>query len=161
MTLTIAPLTQANALRIANEWHYPAPYDFYDAAADAEDYAELIDPVARGDQYFQVTDADTRLIGFFALAATDDPTVTELGLGMAPNLTGHGGGQDFLRQVLTAVQALTNAQTVLLDVAAFNIRAQKVYQKAGFVAVRTHDQLTNGGHYKFIEMRGPARPPQV
>ncbi|WP_225047239.1 GNAT family N-acetyltransferase [Lacticaseibacillus kribbianus] len=153
MNLIFAPLTQANALRIADDWHYPAPYDFYDMTADPEDYAELIDPAARGDQYFQVTDERGALIGFYAVMPTATPGVLELGLGMAPARTGHGDGGRFLAAVLADARSKSACREILLDVAAFNTRAQKVYARAGFTIVRTHVQETNGGAYPFIEMR--------
>ena len=41
---------------------------------------------------------------------------------------------------------------IILDVAQFNVRAQKVYQKAGFKISKHHEQKTNGATYNFIEM---------
>ena len=43
----IEPLTQQHALEIANDWHYEAPYDFYDMKNDLEDYEEMVSPEAR------------------------------------------------------------------------------------------------------------------
>lgn len=149
-----ASLTQANALTIANDWHYPDEYSFYDMTADPENYEELIDPDQRGDQYFQAIDRDGTLVGFFALIPTDNPDVIELGLGMAPTQAGHGRGADFVQQILTYVREHVVAEQVLLDVAAFNVRAQKVYTCAGFVVAGRHDQETNGGVYPFVTMVG-------
>jgi len=42
--LVLTRMTQAAARTIADEWRYPPPYDFYDADADPEDYAELVTP---------------------------------------------------------------------------------------------------------------------
>ena len=36
--------------------------------------------------------------------------------------------------------------------ATFNRRAITVYERAGFVAVRTHIHRTNGGEWEFLEM---------
>ena len=62
----IEPLTQQHALEIANDWHYEAPYDFYDMKNDLEDYEEMVSPEARGDRYYQVMN-DGELYGFFCL----------------------------------------------------------------------------------------------
>lgn len=38
----ILPLTEAHTRQIA-DWRYPAPYEFYDRAADPDDLSELLD----------------------------------------------------------------------------------------------------------------------
>lgn len=60
----IEPLTQQYALEIAKNWHYEAPYDFYDMKNDLEDYEELVSPEACGDRYYQVV-REGKLYGFF------------------------------------------------------------------------------------------------
>lgn len=75
-----------------------------------------------------------------------------MGLGLAPSLTGHGGGVEFLRQILVYMQEHVTADKVLLDVAEFNVRAQKVYVRAGFAVSGQHDQETNGGVWPFVTM---------
>jgi hypothetical protein len=46
-------------------WHYPEPYDFYDADRDADDLAELLVPDRRVDRYYSVLDERGDLVGFF------------------------------------------------------------------------------------------------
>ena len=145
-------LTQENALIIANDWHYPGEYAFYDMSADPEDYEEIIDPKQRGDQYFQAVDEDQVLIGFFAICQTADEDTVEIGLGLAPTVAGHGHGSSFVRQILAYVAMYIPVRKVLLDVAEFNVRAQKVYAKEGFKISRHHDQLTNGSVYPFVTL---------
>lgn len=152
--MTINHLTQAHAQEIADHWHYPGEYAFYDMTANPEDYAEIIDEKARGDRYFEVI-ARGQLIGFFVVEPSDEPDTLELGLGMAPVLTGRGDGAAFLRTILTYLQSHYAKRWLILDVAAFNVRAQKVYAKAGFQPISTHQQITNGSTYPFITMRGP------
>ena len=64
--MKIEPLSQLHALEIANDWHYEAPYDFYDMKNDPEDYEEIISPEARGNRYYQVL-KEGKLYGFFVL----------------------------------------------------------------------------------------------
>ena len=45
--MMIEPLTQQHALEIAKDWHYEAPYDFYDMKNDLEDYEEMVSPEVR------------------------------------------------------------------------------------------------------------------
>jgi ribosomal-protein-alanine N-acetyltransferase len=41
---------------------------------------------------------------------------------------------------------------IVLAVATFNRRAISVYERAGFVPVRTYMHSTNGGQWEFLEM---------
>ena len=66
--MKIEPLSQSHALEIANDWHYEAPYDFYDMENDPEDYEEIISPEARGNRYYQVL-REGKLYGFFCIEA--------------------------------------------------------------------------------------------
>ena len=84
MTQTITTLSQENALKIANEWHYDAPYDFYDMQNDIEDYEEIISPSLRQNNYYQVTN-NNDLVGFFVIEPVDENKGKyEIGLGMDP-----------------------------------------------------------------------------
>ncbi|MFT8995022.1 GNAT family N-acetyltransferase [Lentilactobacillus hilgardii] len=154
MAWQVAQLTQENALIVANDWHYDGKYAFFDMTADPEDYQEIISPVLRKDHYYQVLNENKTLVGVFAIEPIDTERGTyELGLGLAPRLTGQGLGQNFLDFILDDIQKNFSVSTIILDVAEFNVRAQKVYQKLGFKAVRRHSQKTNCSTYPFIEMR--------
>ena len=90
----IEPLTQQHALEIAKDWHYEAPYDFYDMKNDLEDYEEMVSPEARGDHYYQILQ-EGKLYGFFCLEQKGKQ-ILELGLGMKPEHCGKGQGAAFL-----------------------------------------------------------------
>ncbi|WEV43679.1 GNAT family N-acetyltransferase [Lactobacillus sp. ESL0684] len=153
MTYKITQLTQENAVEIADKWHYDGQYAFYDMTADPEDYEEIVTPKLRQNSYYQVL-ADDKLIGFFVIEPADENQGSyELGLGMKPNLTGQGKGQEFLQQILAFVTSKFAITELILDVAEFNVRAQKVYQRLGFIPVKKHQQETNNSVYPFIEMR--------
>jgi hypothetical protein len=49
----IGPMTAADARAVA-AWKYPGDYSFYDADADADDLAELLNPAEWGHRYFAV-----------------------------------------------------------------------------------------------------------
>ncbi|KRM89968.1 GNAT family N-acetyltransferase [Liquorilactobacillus cacaonum] len=150
MKPVIEKMTQKSAVIVA-QWHYPDEYSFYDMVADPEDYQELMDEEKRGDGYYQVTQSGM-LIGFFVVEKTDRQEVVEVGLGMAPELTGQGNGLEFVKIILKYISRVTGSKKVLFDVAKFNIRAQKLYQKIGFEVVNYHEQKTNGGIYPFVLM---------
>lgn len=76
----------------------------------------------------------------------------DLGLGLRPDLTGQGLGPAFLAAGLAHAQAVYRPARFRLAVAAFNQRAIRLYEKAGFTRVRAFTQTTNGGHFPFLEM---------
>ncbi|MCH4170043.1 MAG: GNAT family N-acetyltransferase [Lactobacillus sp.] len=149
----ISALTQNNALKIANNWHYEAAYAFYDAMNDQEDYQELITPQLRGNRYFQVV-ADAALIGFFCLEPLTNGKV-EIGLGLKPEMTGQGLGIKFLSMIEAFVKTKTDYTMILLSVAMFNLRAQKVYHKAGYQELERKMVNTNQSTYEFVILAKP------
>jgi ribosomal-protein-alanine N-acetyltransferase len=142
-------MTEADARAIA-EWRYPGPYAFYDADADAGDLAELLDPGRWGREYFAADGEDGVLAGFFVVKPRGD--AKEIGLGLRPDLTGRGLGGAFLEAGL----AFAAPGPYVLHVAAFNLRAIRVYERAGFAEAERYEHFTNGGRHPFIRMERPA-----
>jgi len=151
--IDIACMTQGEAEEIAG-WRYDPPYDFYDADADHRDLAELLDPIRRGDTYFSAHDAAEELIGFFGFGRTGD--VVGVGIGLRPDLTGHGLGRSFLEAGMVFARDQFAPRRFKLSVAEFNTRAITVYERAGFVRTRSFMHETNGGLFSFVEMERPA-----
>lgn len=145
-----APITTEQAWEIAHEWRYPEPYNFYDADADPEDFAELLDP-RQWPEVFEAYMVGDMMIGFYT--ATISHEAAEIGLGLRPDHSGKGIGQQFVeaiaRQLTTKHPSLS---TITLSVAAFNHRAITVYTRAGFTTVGMHLQETNGGNHRFVDM---------
>ncbi len=149
MNFQFSPMSQSEAAQIA-DWHYEGIYSFYDMKNDPEDLQELLSPKLRGENYWSAV-SDGELIGFIAVYPDRDSV--ELGLGLRPNLTGKGIGSAFLYAAQTFIQEhYPFAITLSLAVASFNIRAQKVYEKAGFLVCGQETVSTNGGQYPFILM---------
>ncbi|KAF1301531.1 GNAT family N-acetyltransferase [Enterococcus saccharolyticus] len=142
-------LSQENAEIIANQWKYEGEYSFYNLTEDPEDYEEMLSPTLRANHYFQYV-RKGELIGYFVLE--EDGEVLLFGLGLAPELTGNGHGSQFLQDILTYIHENYSQPIIRLGVAEFNVRAQKVYRKAGFTVTRHYLQETNGGQFPFIEM---------
>jgi [ribosomal protein S18]-alanine N-acetyltransferase len=143
------PMSQADAEQIAR-WHYPEPFDFYDASADPNDLAELLTPELRGDAYVSVEDEAGDLAGFFQFKRR--PDTIEIGLGLHPARTGRGLGGAFLDAGLGEARSRFGPRRVVLAVATFNTRAIKVYERAGFVPIRVYMHSTNGAEWQFVEM---------
>jgi [ribosomal protein S18]-alanine N-acetyltransferase len=146
-------MTAPDAQTIAT-WRYPGPYSFYDPDADPADLAELLDPSGWGRRYF-AADRGGQLSGLFVFKVVDG--VTEIGLGLRPDLTGKGLGRSFVQAGVDYAATCLGATDLALAVAAFNRRAITVYERAGFRAVRRYEHVTNGGVHEFIRMtRRPA-----
>ncbi len=145
----LTPMSQRTAEEIANDWKYEPPYDFYDMTADPEDYAEILSPEARGDNYFQVV-RNGQLVGFATFLS--EGSELEIGLGMKPAFIGQGWGRDFFKAIENFAKEKYEAKTYVLRVAAFNARAQHLYQEMGYQIIENHQQLTNGASYPFVKM---------
>jgi [ribosomal protein S18]-alanine N-acetyltransferase len=181
MAFTFKPMQENDAHAIIT-WHYEAPYDFYDAESDLEDLAELLDPHSWEETYYAVFNEQHELAGFFVFKRVDDETL-EIGLGLRPDLTGKGIGVAFLDAGLAfardhfatptkyniASKYMQDAGLAFardhfatarfcLNVAAFNRRAIRVYERAGFVPLHTFLHQTNGGEYEFLHMVRPIDP---
>ena len=139
--MKIAPMTTDDFAEY-EQWHYEPPYDFYDSDQD---------PVLNPERFFAVRDDDGPLIGFLYFEPKDD--VLEYGLGLRPDLTGKGRGLDFFRAGLEFGRVRYRPSLIRLFVAAFNERAIKVYERAGFAKTGKHVRNLPGfGEVEFIDM---------
>jgi [ribosomal protein S18]-alanine N-acetyltransferase len=146
----IRPMTAVDARAVA-AWRYQGEYSFYDADADPDDLAELLNPAEWGHHYFAADELmQHELAGFLMVKLTG--RVAEIGLGLRPDLTGRGLGESFVRACLRFASATLGAQSYTLAVAAFNRRAITVYQRAGFRKMECFEHFTNGGPHAFIRM---------
>ena len=69
----------------------------------------------------------------------------DVGLGLRPDLTGRGLGLAFVRAVLAHAGATRAPAGYRLTVAAFNRRAVRVYERAGFVLDHTFERPGEDG----------------
>jgi ribosomal-protein-alanine N-acetyltransferase len=122
-------------------WRYEPPYDFYDD--DGE-------PVLNPERFFAVRD-EAGLVGFFYLEERDAGVF--YGLGLRPDLTGRGLGLDFVCLGLDLAHERYLGRPVFLDVAEFNVRARKVYERAGFrLTGRKTRRFPGRGEVPFVDM---------
>lgn len=147
--MIIKKMKQSEAEIIANNWKYEGVYSFYDMTDDIEDYEEIISEEQRGERYFSVL-YNKELYGFFCVEQEKD--TIEIGLGMKPQCTGKGNGVTFVNNILKFVSSKYSYDTIILDVASFNKRAIKVYERAGFTKTKEIMVNTNGGNYEFTVM---------
>jgi RimJ/RimL family protein N-acetyltransferase len=152
--VTIEEWTEGYAREVA-AWHYEPPYDFYDAAADPADAAEMHDPARRPHYRAVLEDGGERLDAFWYFDWHDD--VVEVGIGLRPDLTGRGRGESFLRAQLAYAAQRWQPATFRLFVAVWNERAVRLYERLGFREVdRERRRFEVAGEHEFLRMERPA-----
>ena len=147
MKVTIEPASAETFAAMA-AWRYEAPYDFYDG--DQE-------PVLNPERYFAALGDDGTLVGFFYFE--EKGGVLEIGLGMRPDPTGRGLGGEFFRRGLDFARTNYQPTQIVLNVAAFNERAIRVYERTGFQASGRHMRtFARWGEVEFVEMEEGSGP---
>jgi ribosomal-protein-alanine N-acetyltransferase len=124
-------------------WRYEPPYDFYD------DHSR---PVKNPEGFCSARDDAGRLVGFFYFERRGAGVF--YGLGMRPDLTGRGLGLEFVSTGIAFARERFGRRRLVLDVAEFNARAIKVYERAGFRVTGRHTRYCEGwGDVPFIDMQ--------
>jgi len=127
----------------ANEilsWRYDEPYTMYhlqDETAGQEVLTYLLSP---DNLFYRLDDGEGQLIAFCSFG--EDARVSggdyakpalDIGLGVRPQLTGHGLGKYIIAKVLAFAAEQFYTPNYRVTIAAFNQRAQKAWQANGFV----------------------------
>jgi ribosomal-protein-alanine N-acetyltransferase len=141
VTATIAPATPEAIAEIAG-WRYGPPFELYDGDGV---------PPRNPERYVEVRGDDGALVGFYYLEERGDAVF--LGLGLRPDLTGRGLGLEFVRSGIDLARTRFASRRIILDVAAFNERAIKVYERAGFRETGRHVRAVEPwGDVEFVDM---------
>ena len=131
-TCIINPMDEI-AASIISEWEYPAPYDVYSFKSRPNGY--LLDKNVWGKELFYLA-CNNAIIGY--VACQYDDADLWVGWALAPELCGKGNGDLFISNCIQEIRRVKLYYGILyLRVAAWNIRAIKAYEKAGFVYVDT------------------------
>jgi ribosomal-protein-alanine N-acetyltransferase len=156
---TLKPITPRDAHAISR-WRYDGPYSIYDGdptSVDALLEARLL--------YHSVYDERGDLAGYFCygedarvstgrrLGVYERERALDIGLGMRPDLTGRGLGEEFVHAGLHFAREAYSPPAFRLTVATFNRRAIRVYERAGFRAVETFGAPTRDGGVEWLLMR--------
>ena len=143
-----------------DQWRYDPPYDFYDLDADEGDREEFLNPECWGNELYAVLDCNEEFVGFFSFKMKGE--AISIGLGMRPDLTGAGRGGPFVKEgIRFGVERLRlPSPVVVLEVAEFNKRAIRLYEKVGFPTTERFIQNTNGGKYPFLRMKRTSNQPR-
>lgn len=142
MTFVFTPMDEPAARTIVG-WRYPAPYDIYNM--DFEEIDEVVDFfIDPQNGYYSISDDTGEMIAFCCFGqdaqvpgADYSADALDIGLGVRPDLTGQGRGESFAAAVVDFAYH-TFAPTVLrVTIAAFNLRARRAWEKAGFQHTQT------------------------
>ncbi|MBA3945536.1 MAG: GNAT family N-acetyltransferase [Herpetosiphonaceae bacterium] len=157
LPLNFAPMDEATS-RSMLKWHYPPPYEQYSATStDAEAVLSYLMNLAN--RFYAIRDANTQLVGFCSFGANaqvpggdyTDRATLDIGLGLQPELTGKGLGLMVVQATLAFAQQQWAPPHFRMTVAAFNTRAIRVYERAGFRT--TYRFLSSGpAPQRFIQM---------
>lgn len=155
MSFRFEPLRWSDA-RAIGHWHYEGIYAFYD-----QDALSMATPVffrtlmrVLGLEAFVVLDDGNQRVGVFTFIRRDSSV--EIGLAMRPDLTGRGLGLDFVRAGMDFARIRYAPRRFTLDVATFNERARRVYERAGFRPLETFTRRIRHGRVEFLAMYCPA-----
>ncbi|GKU25110.1 GNAT family N-acetyltransferase [Clostridium folliculivorans] len=158
MKLNIQQMSYDYARQIS-KWAYKEPYSMYSMDGSDNCKDELLNGC-----YFSVLDKESNLVGYycfgeaaqvpvgnkFGVYASKD--VTDIGLGMNPDLCGLGLGLEFLKGGLDFARDKLSAKEIRLTVSAFNERAIRVYEKSGFKKVSSFERSSDSGNVDFLVM---------
>jgi [ribosomal protein S18]-alanine N-acetyltransferase len=158
-TYNFKPMTEDNASAICN-WKYDGLYSIYSMDGSNECICELMN----GD-YFFVMDNTNGLVGYICSGNSarvpggyqngiyDNSRHLDIGLGIRPDFTGKGIGQQFLSQGINFLKEQLKVQNFQLVVAMFNERAIKVYERAGFIKGLRFKSKVDDQEIDFIVMK--------
>ena len=152
------PMTNDHAYTIS-KWKYEEPYSLYGMDGSDEDISELLN-----DEYYSVINHENSLVGFickgnsarvsggYGASIYNDSTIVDIGIGLDPDLTGGGRGQEILVAGIRFLNEVYQVNDVQLVVAEFNARAIKVYERIGFTRGINFKSNVSGQEMNFIVM---------
>jgi [ribosomal protein S18]-alanine N-acetyltransferase len=155
MAYTFRPLGWRDAEIVAG-WRYDGSYAFYNMARPLLLTVVLLRPLLSlaGVCYYAVDQGGERCVGVFSFHKQG--ACVSIGLGLRPDRTGRGLGEDFVRDGMAFGARMFRPAMFRLTVATFNQRAIRVYERAGFAPGIRYTQWTRGGQREFMEMTRPA-----
>lgn len=141
MSFTFRPLDESSARMILG-WQYEPPYDIYNlAASDPEDVLRyLLDPQ---NAFYSIYGQSGHLEGYCSFGPDGQVPggdysipALDIGLGVRPDLTGQGHGADYVNAVIDFAAHSYQPDHLRVTIAAFNARARRVWEKAGFEVIQ-------------------------
>lgn len=144
MKLILRPTTEAD-VREVYPWEYEPPYHIYNMFSDFSSEDEVDEAVAyflnREYAFHTIFVQESgELVGICSFGLDGQvpggdysEDALDIGMGVKPEFTGRGLGIAFVRTVTAFAEETFQPPMLRVTIAEFNVRAQKVWQKAGFV----------------------------
>ena len=141
MFFTFRPLDKISA-RTVIDWKYEPPYDIYNLASpDPESTLQyLLDPQ---NAFYGIYGHKGDLEAFCSFGPDGQVSggnystpALDIGMGVRPDLTGKGRGSQYVNAVIDFAYRTYSPDQLRVTIAAFNSRAQLVWEKAGFEVVQ-------------------------
>ena len=160
MNPSFSPIEESDARKIIG-WRYQPPYHIYNLQDSAESIQYVLDP---NYNYHAMWDESAGLVGFCSFGEDGQvpggdysADALDIGMGIHPDLTGQGLGASFVEAVLEFALRKYQPNAFRVTIAAFNQRAQRVWQANGFESIQrfTHQ----GSKLDFIVMSRDVDPP--
>ena len=140
MNITFSPLDEPAAREIVR-WRYEPPSDIYNLEGSEESVQYALDPQYN---YFAMRVENGELVGFCSFGEDGQvpggdysADALDIGMGIHPEYTGRGLGGDFVSAVLDFARERFRPTAFRVTIAAFNQRAQQVWEKNGFKPVQS------------------------
>jgi [ribosomal protein S18]-alanine N-acetyltransferase len=143
MEFCIAPIAEVEARAVVG-WRYTGPLAIYNCPMEEAEATvrTMLDPAT---PYYAAHDATGALAGFCCFGADArvpggdyaDDTALDVGLGLRPDLAGRGLGPAFVDAIVSFAQRQFHQRRFRLTVAAWNRRAIRAYETAGFIQTHT------------------------
>ncbi len=151
------PITAADVAHLFT-WHYPPPYDLYNPGAGGSLtglQAAFLQPDYRYHAVFPAGAPDGGELIAYRCFGVDarvpgghyDDDRLDMGGGMRPDLTGRGWGPLLMRAAMRFAHDSFGATRFRATVAAFNERALKACQKAGYRMAASFDHPAAGRRF--------------
>ncbi|MGB7606619.1 MAG: GNAT family N-acetyltransferase [Lutisporaceae bacterium] len=158
MALIIRRMSNDEAKQVS-KWIYEPPYSIYSMDESDDSINELLNGY-----YFSVLDEANNLVGYYCFGESaqvpagnqfgvyNSAEMTDIGLGIKPDLCGQGLGLRFLSSGLDFARDTLSAKGFRLTVATFNKRAIKTYERVGFKKVNSFKRASVNGNLEFWVM---------
>ncbi len=152
MKLIIEELTEERAMQVC-AWEYEGEYSIYNFTWEkaVEQGWSITIPEARKSDFRAVIGGHGELAGFFRMTEDDEGKI-EIGLGLRPDLCGHGTGKDFVKLITQYTLNLYPACQIYMEVRTFNRRAIKCYEACGYRIVKQHRKAFPSGSVEYFLM---------
>ena len=121
-------ITEAEKYAVS-DWHYTDEYAIYNLPPYAEIKGTGRGLDRKGSHFISFSN-ESKLVGYVNLV--EEPCAVFIGIGVAPDCCGQGYGREMLADACRISRAMFPGKTLYLEVRAWNERAIRCYQAAGF-----------------------------